>query len=119
MTEKEMLKEKILEALKEADFKSIVNDLMECAHPLLDLKNRPCGQVNGALVYDTENGKLVVLSEEYNTTTPSYVYLLTIDGDEDFSKFTEEEKEDSWLCIYESLIDMYDKVKSGEFVEGW
>lgn len=117
MEEKELLKEKILTALKEADFKKIADELIENSYPMFDQKNRQCGQMDGILVYDTEDETLKVVSEGKGTWTPSYVYLLRIDGDENFDALTEDELEDSWLCIYESLVDTYEKVESGEIFE--
>ena len=118
MNEREILKEKILEALKESKFSEIASELIESAYPMYDMENRQCGQMDGILVYDTEDDKLKVISEGRGTWTPSYVYLLRIDANEDYEEFTEEEMEDYWLCVYESLGDMYDDVKTGKIFEG-
>lgn len=55
------------------------------------------GSVDGILVYDEEDGEVKVVQEGQSTTTPSFVYLFSLSGN-DVQDVDEEE-------LYEDLVD--------------
>lgn len=103
-------KQEIIEALDKADFRALVSDLIENAYPMIDQKNRPCGQMDGILVYDEEDGELKVVSEGPNTWTPSYTYLFRLEGDEDYDTMPDEERDEIENNVWEGLTDMYYRI---------
>lgn len=103
-------RERIIEALDKADFRAIAEDLIENAYPMLNQKGRPCGQMDGILVYDEEDEEIKVISESPSTWTPSYVYLFRLEGNEDYTSMSDEEREEMEDNIWEGLTDMYIRV---------
>lgn len=107
-------REEIIKALDKADFRAIASDLIKNAYPMLDQANRPCGQMDGVLVYDEEDGDLKAISEGPSTWTPSYTYLFRLEGNEDYDAMPGNERDELEDNIWEGLIDMYDRVKNEE-----
>ena len=103
-------RKEIIEALDKADFRAIASDLIENAYPMLNQKGRPCGQMDGVLVYDEEDGDLKAISEGPSTWTPSYTYLFRLEGDEDYDAMPDEERDELEDNIWEGLTDMYYRI---------
>lgn len=103
-------RKEIIKALDKADFRAIAGEIVKNAYPMIDQKNRPCGQMDGVLVYDEEDGDLKVISEGPSTWTPSYTYLFRLEGDEDYDAMPDEERDELEDNIWEGLTDMYYRI---------
>ena len=103
-------REEIIKALDKADFRAIASDLIENAYPMVDQKGRPCGQMDGILVYDEEDGELKIVAEGPSTWTPSFTYLYRLEGNEDYKSMPDEEREGLEDNIWEGLTDMYVRI---------
>jgi len=107
-------RQEIIESLDKADFRAIAGEIVKNAYPMLDQANRLCGQMDGVLVYDEEDGELKVVAEGPSTWTPSYTYLFRLEGNEDYDAMSGNERDELEDNIWEGLIDMYDRVKNEE-----
>jgi len=74
--EKKRLQAKILAAWYEQDFSKTADELLAAADVW---KN---GSIDGCLVWDIEEEELVVVSESQSVTTPGYIYLFTLPGND-------------------------------------
>ena len=69
-------KEKILDAWYEQDFSKTADELLAAAAVW---KN---GSIDGCLVWDTEKEELSVVRESPTTSTPSFIYLFRLSGND-------------------------------------
>ena len=74
--EMEKLKAKIIDAWYEQDFSKTADELLAAADVW---KN---GSINGCFVWDIEEEELVVVSESQSVSTPGYIYLFTLPGND-------------------------------------
>lgn len=107
-------REEIIKALDKADFRAIASDLIENAYPMVDQKGRPCGQMDGILVYDEIGKELEVLSESPSTWTPSFTYLYRLEGNEDYDAMNDDEREELEDNVWEGLSNMYWRIYNEE-----
>jgi len=103
-------RQEIIESLDKADFRAIAGEIVKNAYPMLDQANRPCGQMDGILVYDEIGKELEVLSESPSTWTPSFTYLYRLEGNEDYAAMPDEERDRIEDNVWEGLTDMYYRI---------